>query len=62
MRKKLFPVYSYETAIELETNEKTPINIIIVTHNKRTMSAAKYIYGVTQQEDGISKVVSVDMK
>jgi chromosome segregation protein len=35
---------------------------IIVTHNKRTMSAAKYIYGVTQQEDGVSKVVSVDFK
>ena len=32
---------------------------IIVTHNKRTMEAADCLYGVTMQEPGISKVVSV---
>lgn len=39
---------------------------IIVTHNKRTMEAADTMYGVTMQEEGISKLVSVlfneDMK
>lgn len=32
---------------------------IIVTHNKRTMEAAQTLYGVTIQEAGISKLVSV---
>ena len=32
---------------------------IIVTHNKRTMDAAENMYGVTIQEEGISKLVGV---
>lgn len=32
---------------------------IVVTHNKRTMGAASTLYGVTMQEEGISKLVSV---
>jgi chromosome segregation protein len=32
---------------------------IVVTHNKRTMEAADIMYGVTQQESGVSTVVSV---
>ena len=32
---------------------------IVVTHNKRTMEAADVLYGVTMQEEGISKLVSV---
>ena len=32
---------------------------IVVTHNKRTMEAADTMYGVTMQEEGISKLVSV---
>lgn len=32
---------------------------IIVTHNKRTMEASETMYGVTMQEEGISKLVSV---
>jgi len=35
---------------------------IVVTHNKRTMSAADALYGVTQEEDGVSKIVSVRLK
>jgi chromosome segregation protein len=32
---------------------------IVITHNKRTMEAARALYGVTMQEAGVSKVVSV---
>jgi chromosome segregation protein len=31
----------------------------MVTHSKRMMTAADLIYGVTMQEPGVSKVVSV---
>ncbi len=32
---------------------------VVVTHNKRTMEAANAMYGVTMEEEGISKLVSV---
>ena len=32
---------------------------IVVTHNKKTMEVAESIYGVTMQEPGVSKIVSV---
>jgi chromosome segregation protein len=32
---------------------------IIVTHSKKTMTCANTIYGVTMQESGVSKQVSV---
>ena len=32
---------------------------VVVTHNKRTMEEANTLYGVTMQEKGISKLVSV---
>ncbi len=32
---------------------------IVVTHNKRTMEVAGHLYGVTMEESGVSKLVSV---
>jgi chromosome segregation protein len=32
---------------------------IVITHAKKTMEAAESLYGVTMQEQGVSKLVSV---
>lgn len=35
--------------------------IIVITHNKRTMAVANNIYGVTMEEAGVSKVISMKL-
>ena len=35
--------------------------MVLITHNKRTMEAASTLYGVTMQEPGVSTVVSVSL-
>ncbi len=32
---------------------------ILITHNKRTMEAADYLYGITMEEEGVSKALSL---
>ncbi len=48
------------TKVLREFAEKT--QFIVITHNKLTMESADYLYGVTQEEEGVSKIVSVKFK
>lgn len=34
---------------------------LIITHNRRTMAIGDYLYGVTMEEDGVSKTLSVQL-
>jgi len=43
-----------------ELSNKT--QFLIITHNKLMMEIADYIYGVTMQEEGISTVISLELK
>jgi chromosome segregation protein len=45
------------TRLLKEMSEQT--QFIVITHAKRTMEAAQSLYGVTMQEPGVSKLVSV---
>ncbi|VAX30541.1 Chromosome partition protein smc [hydrothermal vent metagenome] len=36
------------------------IQFIVITHNRITMEAADYLYGITMEEPGISKVLSME--
>ncbi len=45
------------TRILRKFSDKT--QFIVVTHNKRTMEAANALYGVTMEEEGVSKIVTV---
>jgi chromosome segregation protein len=34
---------------------------IVITHNRKTMEIANRLYGVTMEEPGVSKVISLQM-
>jgi chromosome segregation protein len=39
----------------------TKTQFLVVTHNKRTMEIADILYGVTMEERGVSKIISIKM-
>lgn len=43
-----------------EVSQKT--QFIAITHNRETMRQAKILYGVTMEESGVSKLLSVDLE
>lgn len=46
-------------AIVRELSKDT--QFIVITHNRTTMEAADYIYGITMEEPGASKVISMQL-
>ena len=47
---------------ELITEMSLTVQCLVVTHNKSTMQGVDYLLGVTMQEPGISRIVSVDLE
>ena len=45
----------------LITEFSTSTQVSVVTHHKRTMEAARMLYGITMEESGVSKVMSVNL-
>jgi len=45
---------------QMITEMSADAQFIVVTHNRRTMERASVLYGITMQEPGVSKLVSVN--
>ncbi len=48
--------------IRLLQEFKTQSQFIVITHNARTIEAADWIYGVTMEEPGVSRIVGVQLE
>ncbi len=48
--------------VDLLAEMATDTQFIVITHNKLTMEVASRLYGVTMEEKGVSKLVSVELE
>ena len=48
--------------VDLVRDLANETQFIVITHNKLTMEVASTLYGVTMEERGVSKLVSVEME
>ena len=46
---------------QMVRNMSLTTQFIVITHSKRTMETASHLYGVTMEEPGVSKIVSVKL-
>ena len=46
---------------EYLANYKNKTQLLVITHKKKTMEFLDRLYGVTMQESGVSKLVSVKL-
>ncbi len=73
MKKRASPIYimdeidapldenNLERFIALLKDFREKAQILLVTHNRRTMEESNCIYGITMEEQGISKVLSINL-
>jgi len=47
---------------DLLSEIKKSSQVIIVTHNRRTMEMSERLYGVTMDKSNVSRIVSVDLE
>ena len=40
---------------------KTDTQLVVITHNRQTMESCEHLYGVTMEEPGVSRLVSVEI-
>ena len=54
----MFPINRFISFLEVVSKET---QFITITHRRGTMEASDYIYGITMQEKGVSKVLSLKL-
>jgi chromosome segregation protein len=47
--------------VEMLLGMQTNTQFILITHNRKTMEIANRLYGVTMEEPGVSKLISVQL-
>jgi chromosome segregation protein len=51
-----------ERFLSLLTELKDQYQFILITHQPKTIEEAQYVYGITMETPGISKVISLRMQ